>query len=202
MLRKRTLRLTSNLALSGTSHCFLEDRLTLALLQLSMTIRLPTGSETVFDLDPLAREIDPDSSSVKIMSTKIEATLRKKAQGIKWVQLEGNEESSGGAGVMNSDSTRKGSSYPSSARHKGNWDAIAKSVDEEENKPADTKGDPNATGERELNRLFQKLYKDASDEQRMAMMKSYQESNGTALSTDWSDVKKGKVETKPPDGAC
>ena len=32
------------------------------------------------------------------------------------------------------------------------------------------------------------------------MMKSYQESNGTALSTDWNDVKKGKVETRPPDG--
>ena len=33
----------------------------------------------------------------------------------------------------------------------------------------------------------------------MAMMKSYQESNGTALSTSWDEVKKGRVETKPPD---
>jgi len=32
------------------------------------------------------------------------------------------------------------------------------------------------------------------------MMKSYQESNGTALSTDWKDVSKKKVETSPPEG--
>lgn len=31
-------------------------------------------------------------------------------------------------------------------------------------------------------------------------MKSYQESNGTTLSTNWDEVKKGKVETKPPTG--
>ena len=31
------------------------------------------------------------------------------------------------------------------------------------------------------------------------MMKSYVESNGTALSTDWKSVGKGKVETSPPD---
>jgi suppressor of G2 allele of SKP1 len=30
------------------------------------------------------------------------------------------------------------------------------------------------------------------------MMKSYIESNGTALSTNWSEVGKGKVETSPP----
>lgn len=71
---------------------------------------------------------------------------------------------------------------------------------EEEKAPADTTKDPNAGGDKELNSLFQKIYSGATDEQRMAMMKSYQESNGTALSTDWSDVKKGKVETKPPDG--
>jgi hypothetical protein len=32
------------------------------------------------------------------------------------------------------------------------------------------------------------------------MEKSYIESNGTSLSTNWEEVKQGKVETKPPDG--
>jgi suppressor of G2 allele of SKP1 len=32
------------------------------------------------------------------------------------------------------------------------------------------------------------------------MMKSFSESNGTALSTNWEEVKKAKVETNPPDG--
>jgi suppressor of G2 allele of SKP1 len=48
--------------------------------------------------------------------------------------------------------------------------------------------------------FFKKLYADADDDTRKAMMKSYQESGGTALSTNWSEVKKGKVETKPPEG--
>ncbi len=32
------------------------------------------------------------------------------------------------------------------------------------------------------------------------MMKSYQESGGTVLSTNWEDVGKKKVEVSPPDG--
>ena len=31
------------------------------------------------------------------------------------------------------------------------------------------------------------------------MNKSFQESGGTVLSTNWKDVKKEKVEVKPPD---
>lgn len=32
------------------------------------------------------------------------------------------------------------------------------------------------------------------------MMKSFTESNGTSLSTNWDDVKEKRVETVPPDG--
>lgn len=32
------------------------------------------------------------------------------------------------------------------------------------------------------------------------MMKSFTESNGTSLSTDWEDVKARTVETVPPEG--
>lgn len=32
------------------------------------------------------------------------------------------------------------------------------------------------------------------------MMKSFTESNGTSLSTDWTDVKDRTVETVPPEG--
>lgn len=48
--------------------------------------------------------------------------------------------------------------------------------------------------------FFQKIYKDADPDTRRAMIKSYQESNGTNLSTNWSEVAKGPVETSPPDG--
>ncbi|PAA94830.1 hypothetical protein BOX15_Mlig010285g2, partial [Macrostomum lignano] len=46
----------------------------------------------------------------------------------------------------------------------------------------------------------QKIYSDGTDEQRKAMVKSFTESGGTVLSTNWQDVNKGKVEVKPPDG--
>ncbi|MCJ1259354.1 hypothetical protein MMC24_007191 [Lignoscripta atroalba] len=57
----------------------------------------------------------------------------------------------------------------------------------------DDDGDP-------VNGFFQKLYAGADPDTRRAMMKSYQESNGTALSTNWGEVGKGKVETSPPEG--
>jgi hypothetical protein len=34
------------------------------------------------------------------------------------------------------------------------------------------------------------LYADATEDQRRAMIKSYQESNGTSLSTNWEEVSK------------
>lgn len=81
--------------------------------------------------------------------------------------------------------------YPTSSKTRTNWDALAKKAlaEEEEGASAASK-DPNAGGDKALNELFQKLYADATDEQRRAMVKSYQESNGTALSTDWSSVAK------------
>lgn len=48
--------------------------------------------------------------------------------------------------------------------------------------------------------FFQKIYKDADPDTKRAMIKSYQESNGTSLSTNWSEVVKGPVETSPPEG--
>ena len=71
-----------------------------------------------------------------------------------------------------------------------NWDALAKDAVEEE-KPE---------GEEALNALFKQIYRDGTDEQRKAMMKSFQESGGTCLSTNWEDVGKRTVEITPPDG--
>lgn len=69
---------------------------------------------------------------------------------------------------------------------KKNWDKIVDVDSEEEDS--------------DVNLFFKKLYKDANPEQQRAMMKSFIESNGTTLSTDWDDVKERTVETKPPDG--
>uniref|UniRef100_A0A915D3F0 SGS domain-containing protein n=1 Tax=Ditylenchus dipsaci TaxID=166011 RepID=A0A915D3F0_9BILA len=51
-----------------------------------------------------------------------------------------------------------------------------------------------------VDKLFQKIYRDADDDARKAMAKSFSESCGTVLSTNWSQVGAQKTEVKPPDG--
>lgn len=79
-------------------------------------------------------------------------------------------------------------SYPTSAKKRTNWDDVVKADAEDDEELLKSK-DKNASGDADVSKLFQTLYADATDEQKKAMIKSYQESNGTALSTDWSTVK-------------
>ena len=71
-----------------------------------------------------------------------------------------------------------------------NWDKIVKDFEEEEEK----------NGEKDVNDLFKKIYSDADDNTRKAMIKSFSESGGTVLSTNRKEVGKEKVPIKPPDG--
>jgi suppressor of G2 allele of SKP1 len=52
----------------------------------------------------------------------------------------------------------------------------------------------------ETSHFFKQLYSGATPEQQRAMMKSYQESGGTVLSTDWSNVGNKTVVPEPPEG--
>lgn len=54
--------------------------------------------------------------------------------------------------------------------------------------------------ENDVNSFFQKLYKDADENTKRAMMKSYIESNGTSLSTNWDEARDKTYKTQPPDG--
>lgn len=55
-------------------------------------MHLPTGSDVVFDLDPLAHDIDAAQSSYRVLAPKIEVKLVKKEGGIKWAKIEGEDE--------------------------------------------------------------------------------------------------------------
>ena len=181
---------------------------------LEVSFPLPTGSDYNFSLDPLFAAIDPSASSYKIMSTKAEFTLKKASPGQKWATLEGtgpveitqNESIDTDASVKKAVLADKGPAYPTSSKSgPKDWDKLASNMtkkpkkDGEDDEDDDMRVDENEDGD-PVNGFFKTLFKGADDDTKRAMMKSYQESNGTALSTNWSEVSRGKVETTPPDG--
>lgn len=81
-----------------------------------------------------------------------------------------------------------GPAYPTSSKTgPKDWDKLGVDDDDDE---------ANAN----VDDFFKKLYAGSTPEQQRAMMKSFTESNGTSLSTDWSTVGQGPVAVVPPDG--
>jgi len=162
---------------------------------LSLTVKLGSGSNYCLELD-LAHSIKPDDCVTKVLSTKLELKL-KKEEGIRWSSLEIDNESHfvktlPQNPLSTSEKEDAVHKYPSSSATYRDWDRLAKEVQEEEKKEEDS-------GDAALNKLFKQIYSDGSDEVKRAMNKSFQESGGTVLSTNWKDVRKEKVEVKPPD---
>lgn len=79
------------------------------------------------------------------------------------------------------------------------WSKIAQQIEAEE--AAEKRENPKK-GDESLNEFFQQVYANATDEQRRAMVKSFQTSGGTVLSTNWDDVSRkdyaGKDRPDPP----
>jgi len=155
---------------------------------LSVTAKLPSGSEYSLELD-LAHPILPLQSSYKILSTKIEIKL-KKSEGVRWAALEGDGTAPLPGGVVAPAASQAGVKGPYASGR--DWAAIEKNIAAE--------AEEKKEGEAALNEMFQKIYGDANDEVKRAMNKSFQESGGTVLSTNWGDIGKEKTEVKPPDG--
>lgn len=82
-----------------------------------------------------------------------------------------------------------GPSYPTSNKKKHNWDKLNTELDKqfEKEKPE---------GDEALNKLFKQIYKGADENTRRAMMKSFQTSGGTVLSTNWNEVAEKDYEDK------
>ncbi|XP_073436441.1 protein SGT1 homolog isoform X3 [Dendrobates tinctorius] len=153
--------------------------------QLTLNVNLP--SEENYNLTLfLFHSIVPEQSTFKVLSTKIEIKM-KKTEALRWDKLEGQAEQH--LKHFTAEAMHK---YPSSSHYTKNWDKLVGEIKEEEK-------NENLEGDAALNHLFQQIYSDGSDEVKRAMNKSFMESGGTVLSTNWSDVGKRKVDVNPPD---
>lgn len=150
----------------------------------------PSPADDYSLLLTLNKEVDVTKSSHKMLSSKIEISLAK-IEGVRWDALEKQEKEAPkpAPGASTSTAAAGPPTHPSS---KKNWDKMAKEIEEKE------AGE--LQGEQALQALFQKIYGDSTDEVRKAMNKSYYESGGTVLSTNWKEVGEQKVDVKPPDG--
>ncbi|WFD30027.1 Cochaperone protein [Malassezia sp. CBS 17886] len=151
-------------------------------LRVTIAAREGAAAESL-TLSPLAGSIVPGSECVQVLRTKVDVTLDKAPPLATWPALTGAHAV---APVREASPARA-----SAPRGPSKWDALAREGGDEPDA---------AAGDEELNAFFRKLYAGADDDTRRAMMKSFQESNGTALSTNWSEVGKDRVEVKPPAG--
>ncbi|NWW84959.1 SGT1 protein, partial [Rhynochetos jubatus] len=154
--------------------------------EMNASVRLPSGEDYNLKL-VLLHSIVPEQSTFKVLSTKVEIKM-KKPEAVRWEKLEGQ----GDSPKLKQFTPDTQHLYPSSSHYTRNWDKLVGEIKEEEK-------NEKLEGDAALNKLFQQIYSDGTDEVKRAMNKSFMESGGTVLSTNWSDVGKRKVEVNPPD---
>jgi suppressor of G2 allele of SKP1 len=119
------------------------------------------------------------------LGTKLELALVK-ASKENWAHLE----TTGTQSSEPKEITAQGSllNYPSSSRIKHDWSQFES--------PTDLAGEQSQSPDE----FFKKLYANAGEDTQRAMMKSFIESGGTVLSTNWQEVGGKKVDPAPPAG--
>jgi suppressor of G2 allele of SKP1 len=142
----------------------------------------------------LTNGIVPEKSNYKITSSmKCKLELQKEVENFNWVNLEVNKDDNS----VNNPKDKSGY-YPSSSKVQKDWSQLDKEIDEQE------KEDASKDGNEGMWRLFRDIYAKGNEETRRAMIKSFQTSGGTVLSTNWNEVKdkdyEGKDRPEAPKG--
>ncbi|KAL2527361.1 Protein SGT1B [Abeliophyllum distichum] len=157
---------------------------------LSVTIDVP-GEEAYHFQTRLFGKINPEKCRYNVLSTKIEIRLAK-VDAVHWTSLEYSRDVAA-VQIKTVPSGNQRPTYPSSKPKRVDWDKLEAQVKNEEK-------EEKLDGDAALNKFFRDIYKDADEDTRRAMSKSFVESHGTVLSTNWKDVGSKKVEGSPPDG--
>mmetsp|Transcript_10004 Transcript_10004/g.11478 ORF Transcript_10004/g.11478 Transcript_10004/m.11478 type:complete len:400 (-) Transcript_10004:311-1510(-) len=156
-----------------------------------------------------------DKCKIKYMDEKVLIKLRKKEEGTHWHELFGTAKedddeddkveqkkttvsaevvkaASGGSNEDQDSASKKPIPTVSSEKARPysshrDWDAIERNLEKDEKKEK-------PQGEDALNHLFKDIYGKADGDTRRAMIKSFQTSGGTVLSTNWDEVAKKDYE--------
>ncbi|KAG0708835.1 SGS-domain-containing protein [Suillus ampliporus] len=143
------------------------------------------NGEKTLSLQPLKGQIDPERCDFTVGKVKVELRLVKVAQG-RWGSITGDApdplQTSAPIGPTTSPVVAEARAKP-----KKNWEELTTKILTSE-KEMSAEEDPNVGGDTAVNSFFQKIFGDADDDAKRAMMKSFQES-------------KSRVEVKPPAGS-
>lgn len=168
-----------------------QDKVTVDFGEQILSVRFDLPGEDEYNFQPrLFGKIIPARSRFEVLSTKIEIRLAK-AEPLHWTSLEYAGQVLVQRKVPASSAHRL--TYPSSKPTRVDWDKLEAEVKKEEK-------EEKLDGDAALNKFFREIYQDADEDTRRAMRKSFVESNGTVLSTNWKEVGSKKVEGSPPDG--
>lgn len=175
--------------------CGIQSKSTILISPSTLSVDIATSDGVNFILDDLQLfdAVVKEQSVVDFLPTKVEVKLKKKTE-VRWASLEKTglptrQPLSKDKGLEAEENIKH--RYPSSARQKKDWDKLANEI------PDDGKRE----GLEGMHDFLQDLYHSKTDDdQRRALMKSYYESGGTVLSTNWKDVANRKVECTPPKG--
>lgn len=148
---------------------------------LTMTL-VRDGKEDWTTHKELFEEVDPAASRWSVGKYKVEVHLKKKKTGPSWPSLD--KEAEVASATVRAGALAARRMKDASDKQKG-WEKTA------EAELKDYKEDDSPMG------VFKDLYAQSDEDTRRAMMKSYSESGGQVLSTNWGEVKKEKVTYTP-----
>lgn len=148
---------------------------------MEIQLKMKDGSEYLLDIS-LGGRVNPSKCSIKYRPVKAIVKLAK-AQASEWGTLEAVE----GMEAMEAPDVVEELPPAYASTKKRDWNEIEKEIEAEEEKDK-------PEGEDALRTLFQQIYRNANEDTRRAMIKSFQTSGGTVLSTNWNEVGKTDYE--------